>query len=92
LSRPATHAYDLSALSRALYQRGGKGGTACGRTLLARTGVALRENGLKPEADAFLRRALFAPSFTDDDFLDRANAANERRAHARGVGNAHSPS
>jgi tetratricopeptide (TPR) repeat protein len=134
LNLPAPHSYDLSALSRALYQRGGKGDTACGIAILARTvtkpdfdrramidtyirygiwlegakrnpealrtlhaaldldpysvkanyemGVAMRQNGLKPEANAFFRRALYAPSFTDDDFLDRANAANELRALA----------
>ena len=134
LNLPATHFYDLSALSRALYQRGGKGDTDCGLAVLQRAvaspefdrrmmldtdirygiwlghakrndeanqtlrtaltinpynikanyalGVGSREKGLKAEATASFRRALFAPGFTDDDFLDQANAANELRSLA----------
>jgi tetratricopeptide (TPR) repeat protein len=134
LTLRATHSYDLSALSRALYQRGGSGDTNCGLAMLRRAvtsadfdrramldtyvrygiwlngakrdaealrvlhaaldidpynikanyelGVAMRVAGRRPEANAFLRRALFAPAFTDDDLLDRANAANELRSLA----------
>jgi tetratricopeptide (TPR) repeat protein len=134
LTQPATHFYDLSALSRALYQRGGKGDTDCGLAMLHRAiaspefdrrtmldtyvrygiwlghakrsdeaaqifsaalalnpynikanyaiGVALREKGLKPQAKAAFHRALFSPGFTDDDALDKANAANELRSLA----------
>jgi tetratricopeptide (TPR) repeat protein len=123
--------YDLSALSRAIYQRGGPGASACGIALLGsamsrgdfdrrnmldtyvRYGIWLAharrdveampvfENALAinpynlkanyylgieleregnaslQEAATYLRRAMYAPGFTDEDYLDKANAANE---------------
>lgn len=129
LRLPATHPYDLSTLSRALYQRGGKGDVDCGIAMLGRLvsrpdfdrrtmldtfvrygiwltsakrrgeavnvlrgaldidpynvkanywmGIAMKKDGPAPEATAFFRRALLAPSFTDEDFLLRGDAATE---------------
>ncbi len=130
--------YDRLALSRALYQRGGKGDSACGIAELAgvvnsrgfnerinvdtlvQYGVWLRgahrpddaivelqralriypsnvagnyELGLaleqanrpdKTSAASYLRRAEYSPAYTDEDFLDRANAASELVAHLDG--------
>ncbi len=127
--------YDELSLSRALYQRGGKGDTKCGIRVLEKVigsrgfsdrlnvetlvqyGVWLRgvqrpdeaivqfrralsiypgnvegnyELGLALErsksgdstaASSYLRRAEYSPAYTDDDFLERANAAAELMAH-----------
>ncbi|HMD02348.1 MAG TPA: hypothetical protein VKG44_05220 [Candidatus Baltobacteraceae bacterium] len=137
LNLHAKNFYDLSALSRALYQRGGPGDTTCGIAVLNDAlgsaefdrknmldtyvrygvwlahakrsdeaidvfssalkinpyhvkanysiGINLRNKGaaLLPEATAYFRRAVFAPAFTDEDFLDQANAANELRNAAQ---------
>ncbi len=133
LSMTPQNFYDLSALSRALYQRGGRGDSACGIALLGRAmnrsdfdrknmldtyvrygiwlahagrgdeaipvfsnalaidpyhlkanyylGIALEGMGPAslPEAATYLRRVVYAPGFTDEDYLDKANAANELR-------------
>ncbi|HEV2641143.1 MAG TPA: tetratricopeptide repeat protein, partial [Candidatus Elarobacter sp.] len=127
--------YDRLALSRALYQRGGKGDSACGIRILANIvnssgfvdrinvetlvqyGVWLRGAGRPADAIAALRRAIriypshvganyalglaveqanpgdkelaasylrraeYAPAYTDEDYLARANAASELIAH-----------
>jgi tetratricopeptide (TPR) repeat protein len=127
--------YDLSALSRALYQRG-PGDSACGIALLAQAmnrsdfdrrdmldtyvrygvwlanahrvdeavqvfsqalnidpyhikanyslGIALEKMGAayKTEAAGYLHKAVYAAGYTDEDDLDRANAANELRQSA----------
>ncbi len=132
LNMKPTSVYDLSALSRALYDRE----KACGITVLSKAvhsrdfdprtmletyvrygiwlykadkgadarktfvsalkispdnikanywlGMELKnKNPQTPEAEAFFRRALYAPGFTDEDFLTQGDAAVELRNFAK---------